>query len=150
MTQIFNYFRNQLASFSDNISDLVVNIPNWLSLVLAGCILIIFILPGQFNLPPLDRDEARFSQASKQMIEEKKFITIKFQDKLRAKKPIGIYWIQSFSAYLFGKDNIFSYRIPNILAAFIASIVTGCFVYNILTRFIGQSHQISFNLGSNT
>ena len=121
MIHIFLNFRNQLTSFSDYISDLIVSLPNWFCLFLSCILILIFILPGQFSLPPLDRDEARFSQASKQMVEDKNYITIKFQDKLRAKKPIGIYWIQSFSANLFGKDKISSYRIPNILGAFLIS-----------------------------
>ncbi len=32
------------------------------------CGLLLF-LPGFFNIPPIDRDEARFAQATKQMVE---------------------------------------------------------------------------------
>ena len=54
-------------------------------------------LPGFFTLPPLDRDEPRFAQASRQMLETGDFIDIRFQDEARHKKPVGIYWIQSAS-----------------------------------------------------
>src|SRR5215467_12455912 len=52
-------------------------------------------LPGFFSTPPLDRDEARFAQASKQMIESGEYIDIRFQDEVRYKKPVGIYWLQA-------------------------------------------------------
>ena len=51
--------------------------------------------PGQFGIPPIDRDEARFAQATKQMVESGDYIDIRFQDDVRYKKPVGIYWLQS-------------------------------------------------------
>ena len=47
-------------------------------------------LPGFFSIPPLDRDEARFAQATKQMVESGDYIDIRFQDEVRYKKPVGI------------------------------------------------------------
>ena len=52
-------------------------------------------LPGFFNIPPIDRDEARFAQATKQMVESGDFVDIRFQDDVRYKKPVGIYWMQA-------------------------------------------------------
>ena len=52
-------------------------------------------LPGFFSIPPIDRDEARFAQATKQMVESGDYIDIRFQDEVRYKKPVGIYWLQS-------------------------------------------------------
>src|SRR5919199_765695 len=56
------------------------------------CALLIF-LPGFFTIPPVDRDEARFAQATKQMVESRNVFDIRFQDEARYKKPIGIYWL---------------------------------------------------------
>src|ERR1700728_390863 len=61
-------------------------------LLLVGLLL---FLPGFFNIPPIDRDEARFAQATKQMVETSDFVDIRFQDDVRYKKPVGIYWLQS-------------------------------------------------------
>ena len=58
------------------------------------CGLLLF-LPGFFNIPPIDRDEARFAQATKQMVETGDFVDIRFQDEVRYKKPVGIYWLQA-------------------------------------------------------
>src|SRR6185312_12445454 len=41
------------------------------------------------------RDEARFAQATKQMLETGEYIDIHFQDEVRYKKPVGIYWLQA-------------------------------------------------------
>ena len=37
-------------------------------------------LPGFFQIPPIDRDEAYFAQATKQMIETGDYVDIRFQD----------------------------------------------------------------------
>ena len=47
-------------------------------------------LPGLLALPPLDRDESRFAQATAQMLETRDFVDIQFQDAPRHKKPVGI------------------------------------------------------------
>ena len=52
-------------------------------------------LPGFFQIPPIDRDEARFAQATKQMMETGDYVDIRFQDEVRYKKPVGIYWLQA-------------------------------------------------------
>src|SRR5258708_40085047 len=49
-------------------------------------------LPGFFSIPPIDRDEARFAQATKQMVDSGEYVDIRFQDEVRYKKPVGIYW----------------------------------------------------------
>ena len=77
-------------------------------------------LPGQASIAPMDRDEARFAQSSKQMLTSGDYITPRFQQDLRAKKPVGIYWMQSFSASLFGADHIASYRLPSIIGGLLA------------------------------
>ena len=56
---------------------------------------IVFFLPGFFTIPAIDRDEARFAQATKQMVETGDFVDIRFQDDVRYKKPVGIYWLQA-------------------------------------------------------
>ncbi len=88
-------------------------------------------LPGFFQVPPLDRDEARFAQATKQMVESGDYIDIRFQDEVRYKKPVGIYWLQAVvvkSAQALGVpnalDTIWLYRIPSLLGAIGAVLLT--------------------------
>src|ERR1700683_5514213 len=56
---------------------------------------LLFYLPGFFQIPPVDRDEAYFAQATKQMIESGDYIDIRYQDEVRYRKPVGIYWLQA-------------------------------------------------------
>jgi 4-amino-4-deoxy-L-arabinose transferase-like glycosyltransferase len=89
------------------------------------------ILPGFFATPPIDRDEARFAQATKQMVESGDYIDIRFQDDVRYKKPVGIYWLQA-GAVMAGDalgmrrahTTIWLYRIPSLIGAIGAVLVT--------------------------
>jgi 4-amino-4-deoxy-L-arabinose transferase-like glycosyltransferase len=81
-------------------------------------------LPGFFHIPPVDRDEARFAQATKQMIETGDFVDIRFQDETRYKKPVGIYWLQAAAVELAeaaglprARLRIWLYRIPSLIGA---------------------------------
>src|ERR1700719_1126712 len=56
---------------------------------------LILFLPGFFQIPPVDRDEAYFAQATKQMIETGDYVDIRYQDDVRYRKPVGIYWLQA-------------------------------------------------------
>ncbi len=88
---------------------------------------LLFFLPGFFTLPPLDRDESRFAQATKQMVETGDFVEIRFQDEARNKKPVGIYWLQALPASLLsGPDHnrIWAYRLPSLLAGILAVLLT--------------------------
>ena len=65
--------------------------------LLAALIAMIAGLPGVFALPPLDRDESRFAQATAQMLETDDYVSINYQDRPRDKKPVGIHWLQAIS-----------------------------------------------------
>ncbi len=91
------------------------------ALILLLAMLAAAVLVGHQILPPMDRDEPRFAQASKQMLASKDFVTVRFQDDLRAKKPAGIYWLQSAVVALFGQNDIAAYRLPSLIA-FLATI----------------------------
>ena len=56
---------------------------------------LLLYLPGFFQIPPVDRDEAYFAQATKQMIETGDYVDIRYQDDVRYRKPVGIYWLQA-------------------------------------------------------
>jgi 4-amino-4-deoxy-L-arabinose transferase-like glycosyltransferase len=83
--------------------------------------------PGLAAIPPLDRDEARFAQATRQMLETGDFVRIRFQDEARNKKPIGIYWLQAAAVAAFSSPEspaIWPYRLPSALAATAAVLLT--------------------------
>jgi 4-amino-4-deoxy-L-arabinose transferase-like glycosyltransferase len=92
------------------------------------CLLcLILYLPGLAAIPPLDRDEARFAQATRQMLETGDFVRIRFQDEARNKKPIAIYWLQAAAVAAFSSPDsaaIWPYRLPSALAATAAVLLT--------------------------
>jgi 4-amino-4-deoxy-L-arabinose transferase-like glycosyltransferase len=98
---------------------------DWRGPMLAGFVALMAALPGALGLPPLDRDESRFAQASAQMLETGDFVTIRFQDTPRFKKPIGIYWLQAAAVKAFSKvesREIWAFRVPSILGAILAAV----------------------------
>ncbi len=81
-------------------------------------------LPGLLAVPPLDRDESRFAQATAQMLESRDFVVIRYQEEPRFKKPVGIHWLQAASVSLFSSPEdreIWAYRIPSLLGAMLAA-----------------------------
>ncbi|KAF0115251.1 MAG: glycosyltransferase [Rhodospirillaceae bacterium] len=82
-------------------------------------------LPGLAAVPPLDRDEARFAQATRQMLETNDFVRIRFQETPRHKKPAGIYWLQAATVTVTGDAAaIWSYRLPSVAGAVMAVLLT--------------------------
>jgi len=95
-------------------------------LILLGLCLLLY-LPGQCSIPAVDRDEARYVQASRQMLEDKDFVRIRFQDEPRHKKPVGIYWMQAAVVRAAGTlktDALWPYRLPSVIGAVLASMLT--------------------------
>src|SRR3954463_10737303 len=92
---------------------------------------LLFFLPGFFNTPPVDRDETRFAQATKQMVETGDYVDIRFQDDVRYKKPVGIYWLQSIAVETASKLGVpraqlrtWLYRVPSLIGAIGAVLLT--------------------------
>jgi 4-amino-4-deoxy-L-arabinose transferase-like glycosyltransferase len=92
---------------------------------------LITFLPGFFQIPPVDRDEAYFAQATKQMIETGDYVDIRYQDGVRYRKPVGIYWLQAAvvnTASALGlpdaSTRIWLYRVPSLIGAIGAVLAT--------------------------
>ena len=111
----------------------------------AGIVLIVFcliaFLPGFFQIPPVDRDEARFAQATKQMLETGQYVDIRFQEEVRYKKPVGIYWLQAVAVKAGetvgipqARTTIWLYRLPSLFAAIGAVLLT----YWTALAFVGR------------
>ncbi|MBX3476925.1 MAG: glycosyltransferase family 39 protein [Brevundimonas sp.] len=100
------------------------HIQGWRGPLFAALVAMIAGLPGLLLLPPLDRDESRFAQATAQMLETGDYVDIRFQDQPRWKKPVGIYWLQAAAVAATSQVEdraIAPYRIPSLLAAMIAA-----------------------------
>jgi hypothetical protein len=88
-------------------------------------------LPGFFTIPAGDRDESRFAQATRQMVETGDYVRIRLGEVERNKKPAGIHWAQAAAVHALetlgveqARDRIWAYRLPSLLGALIAVLAT--------------------------
>ena len=84
-----------------------------------GCIL--FHTVGTWSIPLIDRDEPRFAEASREMIERGEYIVPHFNNQLRLDKPPLAYWAQVASYRIFGESD-FAARFPSAVAAALVAL----------------------------
>lgn len=112
------------------------------SLLVIGVCLLLFV-PGLTRIPPVDRDEPRYAAAAREMLETHNYIDIKFQNARRNQKPVGVYWLEALSVSLAGRsqaDEIWPYRIPSLVAAIAAVLLTftvGRLLFDTTTALLG-------------
>jgi 4-amino-4-deoxy-L-arabinose transferase-like glycosyltransferase len=109
----------------------------WRPWLLLTALCLCLFLPGITAMPPLDRDEARFMQATRQMVQSGDLLQIRFQDEARNKKPAGIYWLQAASVALFSTAasvEAWPYRLPSLLGAGLAVL----FTFGFGARLVGR------------
>ena len=96
----------------------------WRGPLFAALVALVAGLPGVFAVPPLDRDESRFAQATSQMLETGDYVSINYQDQPRDKKPVGIHWLQAAAVSVVSDvadRDIWAFRIPSLLGAMLAA-----------------------------
>jgi len=84
-------------------------------------------LPGLSTIPPLDRDETSFVQATRQMLETGNYVDIRLGTEPRYKKPVGIYWLQAAFVKATGHDAtapIWVYRLASLCGAIATVLLT--------------------------
>ncbi|HWE92687.1 MAG TPA: glycosyltransferase family 39 protein [Tepidisphaeraceae bacterium] len=89
-------------------------------------------LAGNAQVSLWDRDEPRYAQCSRQMLQGNDWVVPRLYDDLRTAKPPLIYWCQAAAMRLFGREGgagAFSARLPSSLAvlstlALLAIVVT--------------------------
>lgn len=82
-------------------------------------------LPGLFAIPPVDRDEARYAQATRQMLASGDFVIPRLQSQPRLIKPAAIYWLQAAAVRIAGTPGeIAAYRLPSAIGALLAVLGT--------------------------
>lgn len=89
------------------------------ALLFFGCLL--FHVAGTWSLPLIDRDEPRFAEASREMIERGDYVVPYFNNQVRLDKPPLTYWLQTASYRLFG-ENDFAARFPSAVAAALVAL----------------------------
>jgi 4-amino-4-deoxy-L-arabinose transferase-like glycosyltransferase len=98
---------------------------------------LVLFVPGITSLPVVDRDEAHFSQATRQMVQTGEYFQIRFQEKTRFQKPPGINWLQAGVVNTFtdgDASKIWPYRIPSV----IGGILSVLFLFFFARRFVSE------------
>src|SRR5215469_1623276 len=82
---------------------------------------VLFHTLGTWSLPLIDRDEPRFAEASREMMERGDYIIPYFNNQFRFDKPPLTYWTQIASYKIFG-ENDFAARFPSAIAAALVAL----------------------------
>jgi 4-amino-4-deoxy-L-arabinose transferase-like glycosyltransferase len=101
----------------------------WRGYVLIGLIAILSAQFGAGRMQVMDADEARFAQATRQMVETGDYVSIQLQDEERNRKPIGVHWLQAAAVnalkpFTERTNEIWPYRLPSTLGLLIAALAT--------------------------
>jgi 4-amino-4-deoxy-L-arabinose transferase-like glycosyltransferase len=90
---------------------------SWMLLVLG----LLLLLPGTTELPLLDRDEPRFSQATAEMMTRGEWVVPYFNGNYRFDKPPLTYWWMRLHYHLIGKTELGA-RLHSILACLMVAL----------------------------
>jgi 4-amino-4-deoxy-L-arabinose transferase-like glycosyltransferase len=110
---------------------------------------VLFHILGTWSLPLIDRDEPRFAEASREMIERGNYIVPYFNNQLRLDKPPLTYWAQVASYHMFG-ENDFAARFPSAIAAALTAILIFVWGRRVGEEKVGWWGAIIFTLSLQT
>jgi 4-amino-4-deoxy-L-arabinose transferase-like glycosyltransferase len=110
---------------------------------------VLFHLAGTWSLPLIDRDEPRFAEASREMIQRADYVVPYFNNQLRLDKPPLAYWAQVASYRIFGESD-FSARFPSAIAAALTTLVIFAWSCRIGAAGLGWWAAIIFTLSLQT
>jgi 4-amino-4-deoxy-L-arabinose transferase-like glycosyltransferase len=117
------------------------------ALLFFGCV--VFHLAGTWSLPLIDRDEPRFAEASREMIERGDYVVPYFNNHFRFDKPPLTYWAQVTSYKVFG-ENDFAARFPSTIAAALTAVLLLAWGSRLGKRNVGWWAAIIFTLSLQT
>jgi hypothetical protein len=101
-----------------------------LLLILAGAVGLLLL--GNARVPLWDRDEPRYAECSREMLQSGDWVVPRFLGELRTHKPPLIYWCQAAAMAVFG-DTGQAARLPSTVAVITTAMLLAFFV----NRFVG-------------
>src|SRR5688572_30307071 len=105
--------------------------PSVISFVLVLVAAAALYLAGNARVSLWDRDEPRYAQTSRQMLEGGDWVVPRFLDKVRTAKPVFIYWCQAAAMAAIGGDGdrgAFAARLPSAVAMLAVLAIAGVVV----------------------
>lgn len=89
-------------------------------------LLLLPLLLGLGSAPLFDVDEGAFSQATRELLSSGDWLHTTLNGEARFDKPIGVYWLQALSVWMFGL-NEFALRLPSALSGWILALACAQF-----------------------
>jgi 4-amino-4-deoxy-L-arabinose transferase-like glycosyltransferase len=117
------------------------------ALLFVSCVF--FHVAGIWSLPLIDRDEPRFAEASREMIERSDYVVPYFNNHFRFDKPPVTYWAQVASYKIFGQND-FAARLPSAIAAALTALSIFAWGTRVGTARVGWWSAIIFTLSMQT
>ncbi|HMJ06062.1 MAG TPA: phospholipid carrier-dependent glycosyltransferase [Chthoniobacterales bacterium] len=113
------------------------------ALVFFGALL--FHVAGTWTFPLIDRDEPRFAEASREMLQRGDYVVPYLNNRFRFDKPPLTYWCQTASYRVFG-ENDFAARLPSVMAAALTALLLFAWGRRVGNERIGWWAAIIFTL----
>jgi len=85
-------------------------------------------LVGNRSVALWDRDEPRYAQTSRQMLQSGDWVVPRLLDQPREKKPVLIYWCQAAAMRVFG-ENEFAARFPSVVGVMATQILLAAMLW---------------------
>jgi 4-amino-4-deoxy-L-arabinose transferase-like glycosyltransferase len=117
------------------------------ALLFVSCVF--FHVAGTWSLPLIDRDEPRFAEASREMIERGDYVVPYFNNHFRFDKPPLTYWAQVASYKIFG-GNDFAARFSSAIAAALTALSIFAWGSRVGTARVGWWSAVIFTLSLQT
>jgi 4-amino-4-deoxy-L-arabinose transferase-like glycosyltransferase len=115
----------------------------WKTGALLFLAVLLLALPQSLLLPLFDRDEPRFAEASREMLQSGNFIVPTFNHAPRYAKPPLIYWCQAAAYEIFG-ENAFAARLPSLLATAGTALLLACWGAQLGSAQVGIGAALSY------
>jgi 4-amino-4-deoxy-L-arabinose transferase-like glycosyltransferase len=113
-----------------------------LSLLIFAAVLLLAV-PQAALLPLIDRDEPRFAEAAREMIQSGNFVVPTFNGMPRYDKPPLIYWCQAVAFELFGQS-AFAARLPSLVATAATAVLVYTWGVRLGREWIGLAAALSY------
>jgi len=117
---------------------------SWQISLLLFLAVLLLAAPQAALLPLIDRDEPRFAEAAREMIQSGNFVVPHFNNVPRYDKPPLIYWCEAAAYAIFGQ-NAFAARLPSLLATAATAVLIYTWGVRLGRGWIGLAAALSYS-----
>ena len=117
---------------------------SWQRCLLLFLIVLLLAAPQAALLPLIDRDEPRFAEAAREMVQGGDYVLPHFNNVPRYDKPPLIYWCQAAAYAIFGQ-NAFAARLPSLVATAATAVLIYTWGVRLGRTWIGLAAALSYS-----